>query len=90
MGAAKAFAIAFNTMPDNPAAAVVAFGRQGVNRAFETVEGMRFARHHYFEAFVVVVSADFALCHDPAPFGTDGKDCRKCGTNLLWTICRER
>jgi hypothetical protein len=51
-------------MSDDPTTAMVALGRQGVNRAFEAVKRMRFSGHHHFEAFVVVISTNFALCHD--------------------------
>jgi hypothetical protein len=64
MRAAEDFAVAFDAMSDDPAAAVVALGRQGVNRTFEAVKRMRFTRHHHFEAFVVVISTNFTLCHD--------------------------
>src|SRR5690348_10657497 len=63
MRATEDFAVAFDAMSDDPAAAVVALGGQGVNCAFEAVERVRFARHHHFEALVVVISTNFALCH---------------------------
>jgi hypothetical protein len=53
----------FNAMPDDPAAAVIAHRRQGMNRALETIEDMSLAVHDDLEAFVVLIATDFAGSH---------------------------
>jgi len=50
-------------VPDNPAAAVRALGRQGMDGALETVENMRFAAHVDFEGIMVIITAYFAYGH---------------------------
>jgi hypothetical protein len=49
---------------DDFALAMRASRRQGMDRAFKAVKRVRLSRQHHVERFVVVVSADFALCHD--------------------------
>jgi hypothetical protein len=46
MGTAIKISADFRAMSDDAAAAMRAFGRQGVNRAFETVEDIGFIAHH--------------------------------------------
>ena len=52
---------------DDLATAVRTGGCKRVDRAFEAVEGVAFARHRYLEAFVVVVSADITFGHGFPP-----------------------
>src|SRR5215469_4180987 len=63
MGAAKDVSLLFHAMAEYPTATMRAGRRQGVNRAFETVKSMAFARHSYFKSSVVVVSARLTFCH---------------------------
>src|SRR5690349_948671 len=42
---------------------MIAFRRQGMNGAFETIEIVRNTIDHNFESFIVFVSADFAFIH---------------------------
>jgi hypothetical protein len=56
-------AIGFDAVADHSAAAMRASRGQRVNGAFETVEEMPLALHRDFEAFIVIVSADFTLRH---------------------------
>src|SRR3954453_6137476 len=46
-------------VPNDPAAAVLAYRRHGVDGAFEAVEDMSGSSSQHFEAHVVVVAADF-------------------------------
>jgi hypothetical protein len=48
---------------DDAARAVIAYGREGVDRAFEAVERVHCPGHRNFKALVVLVIADFARCH---------------------------
>src|SRR5262249_41939198 len=52
---------------DDPAAAVLADGRQGVDGAFEAVEGVPLAILHHLEGLVVLVPAHFTPSHDGIP-----------------------
>jgi hypothetical protein len=60
VGAAVDFAFGFDSVTDHVAIAMGAFGRQSVDRTFETVERMMFATSDNFESSVVFVSANFA------------------------------
>ena len=66
MGAACAAieaAASFDAMADNFASAMFAFGRQGVDGAFETVEVVRDSINDDFDGFVVFISASFTSVH---------------------------
>jgi hypothetical protein len=52
-----------DAVSDDPAIAMLAYGRDRLNRAFEAIEGMPDAGRNQFESFVVIVAANFALCH---------------------------
>jgi hypothetical protein len=54
-------------VPDDPAAAVRAPGRHGLDRAFEAVEGFRRAVADDLEGLVVVIAAKIAYGHGPSP-----------------------
>jgi hypothetical protein len=60
-GAAIKAAMCLDAVADDLAAAMFAFGRQRVNRAFKTIKVMRFAILYDFQWFVVIVFAHFAL-----------------------------
>jgi len=60
MGAAVHKTAGFNPMADNPAAAVLAFGSEGVNGAFEAIEVMRNAVDQNLKRLVVFVAANLA------------------------------
>jgi hypothetical protein len=51
----------FHSMPNDAAAAMTAFRREGMNGAFETVEVMRDAILNNFERFVIFVAAHLAI-----------------------------
>jgi len=57
--------VVFDAVTDDPAAAVSALWRQGMNGAFERVEYVSFAFHRDGERFVVIVAADFTFRHRP-------------------------
>ena len=61
--AAVNLAISFDPMADDSATAVSATRREGVNRAFETIEHMRLALGLYLETLVIIISADFTFRH---------------------------
>ena len=64
MGAAEAASIAgFHAVADDAAAAMLAARRQGVNCAFEAVEGVLSTGHHDLETLVIFISTDFTLSH---------------------------
>jgi hypothetical protein len=58
--------IGLHAMPDDTAAAMGAGGRQGVDRALETIKDMRLTIDPYFKAFVVHIPTNFAS--HPVPF----------------------
>jgi len=49
---------------DDFASAVIAFGRDHMDRTLEAVEDVRFVLQPDLERLVVVVSAMFTLCHE--------------------------
>jgi hypothetical protein len=53
-------------MTDDLTAAVPALWSQSVNRAFKRVEYMRLPCHDHFKTFVVMVTTNLALSHDPS------------------------
>ncbi len=59
MSAAVHRATCFDSVANDAAAAMFAFRRQRVDRAFETIEVMRNPVDEELERFVVFVSADF-------------------------------
>jgi hypothetical protein len=52
-----------NTVADYTAAAMVAFGCQGMDCTLETVENVRLSLQMDLERLVVIISTDFALTH---------------------------
>jgi hypothetical protein len=60
---AENFPASFNTVPDNPATAVIALRCERVYGTFETVERMTLAFETYLNALVVIISANLALRH---------------------------
>ena len=63
MRAAVYGGIDLDSVPDDPAAAVRARGRQGLNCTFERIEGMGLAPNQNLKGFVVIVPACFANWH---------------------------
>src|SRR5918994_1686618 len=55
--------VRLDAVPDDPAAAVRAGRSDGMDRAFEAVEGERRARNRDLEGLVVLVPADFTSAH---------------------------
>lgn len=65
--------VRFDAVPDDAAVAVAAGRREHMNRAFKTVEHVRRSvAGSHFEGLVVVVAAEFAGGHVPAPDGDCG------------------
>ena len=56
--------LAFDSMPKNPAAAMIARGREGVYGAFKAVKCMARAADGHFKCLVVLISTNFARTHD--------------------------
>jgi hypothetical protein len=52
-----------HAVTDDRASAVGAFGRQCMDRAFETVEDVGFASQYHFKRFIILVSTDFTPGH---------------------------
>src|SRR4051794_2390003 len=67
MVAAVHLAAGFDAVADDVAIAVMAFRRQRVDRALETVERVTFTLRDDLERFFVVVAAYFAACHGSSP-----------------------
>jgi hypothetical protein len=67
VGAAEHFAVGFDAVPDNPAAAVDANGRQGVNGTLKAIECVHAAFEVNFQNLVVLIAADFTSCHGDSP-----------------------
>jgi hypothetical protein len=53
----------FDSMADDLATTMFTFRREAMNGAFKAVEEVRSAVAHYFQRFVVFVSADFTVIH---------------------------
>ena len=63
MGAAKYFAAAFHTVPNDTATTMIAVRRHHMDRTFEAIEGERLAVAFYLKRFVVVISAMCTFSH---------------------------
>jgi hypothetical protein len=63
VGAAKECFLCLDSVTDNPASAICAYGRKFMNRTFETIENVAIARRDYFKRQIIIVAANFALCH---------------------------
>jgi hypothetical protein len=63
VGAAIEGPLRLDTMPNDLAAAVLAYRSQPVNGAFEAVERMGVAGCNHLEGEVVIVTADFTSSH---------------------------
>ena len=63
MGATEEMAAHFHAMTNNSALAMLAAWGDGLDRAFEAVEGVVCARCDQFEAFVIFVAANLTDCH---------------------------
>jgi hypothetical protein len=69
VAAAKEAPICLYAVADDPNAAVLAARSESVYCTLETIEGVRVAASHsHLEAFVVLISAYFALGHLHSPF----------------------
>jgi hypothetical protein len=67
MGAAVKGSIGLDTMPNNPAAAMLASRGKSGNGAFKAVEHMRPTSHEHLKGLIVLVTAHFTLCHAHHP-----------------------
>ena len=63
MGATKEVTARFYAMTDDFTAAMVTFWSQRVDGALEAIKIMRYAGYYDFQWFVVVIPANFTLCH---------------------------
>jgi hypothetical protein len=63
VGAAEKILFGFNAVSDDFAAATSANRRQLVNSAFKTIENVPVARRYDFKSQIIIVAANFALCH---------------------------
>src|SRR5437588_11998297 len=70
VGATVEGVIGLDAVPDDPAPAVVAHGSELVNRALEAVERVARARRDNLEGQVIIVTADFTLCHRTSPLSS--------------------
>jgi hypothetical protein len=65
--AAVVVALGLDSMADDLASAVLAYRGQSVNGAFEAIKRVSLTRQPNLERLVVVITADFALCHCVRP-----------------------
>ena len=63
MDAAEDLAFLLRAVPDHPTVAMRANRREGMNRAFETIEGVMLAGHNHFERLVILIFTNFACSH---------------------------
>lgn len=63
MGATVHISTSFDTVPDDFAATMLAFGSHRVNRALETIEVMRYPVNHNFQRLVISIAANLAGVH---------------------------
>jgi len=63
MRAAVEVATDFDSVPDDTTTAVLADGRNRLDSALKTVKRMVRTRRNQFKRLVVLVSANFTLCH---------------------------
>lgn len=63
VGAAEEMASALDSVPNYLAFAMLADGRELVDRALKAIEDMSLTRRYHLEAQFVIVAADLALCH---------------------------
>ena len=63
MGATEIVSAGLDSMANNLASAMVAFRSKSVNSAFKAIKIVRYSCHYNFEWFIVIVPANFALCH---------------------------
>jgi hypothetical protein len=68
MSAAKNLRAGLNAVPDDFAAAMIAFRRNYCDRTLEAIEDMPFTRRRDLKGFVVIVSAQFTFCHKSSLF----------------------
>src|SRR5438874_2484951 len=74
VGAAVDRSVRLDAVPDDPAVAVIAGRREGVDRALEGVERVRLAVADDLERLVVLVPAYLTLAHAPElPGGSAGE-----------------
>src|SRR5437879_2611226 len=74
IGAAIEILAGLDTMPNDFAIAMGAFGRQRLDGALETFEVVGNPVHHEFQGLVILVSANFTLSHN-YPFKDHCSDC---------------
>ena len=67
MSATVDLTVFFDAMADDPAMTVATHRRQLLDRAFETVENISFARHFDFEVLVILIAALIAWSHGFTP-----------------------
>lgn len=63
MGTAEDLPIGLQTMPNDPAAAMLAARRKRMNGALETVKRVPPAGHDHVKALVIFIATHFTLCH---------------------------
>jgi len=63
MSTAIEIAMRLHSVANDLATAMLALRRQGVNRAFETIEKMRTASGHDLKRLVIFIPANFTLVH---------------------------
>lgn len=74
VGAAEKSFFGFDAVSDYFAAAMSANGREPVNRALKTIENVPVARRYNFKRQIIIVTANFALCHNFLEFQVSSRD----------------
>ena len=67
MGATINRAARFHSVTENPAAAMGANRRQGIDRALERIKDVLMTVHRYRKSFVILVAAYITLGHRRSP-----------------------
>src|SRR5947199_1780075 len=70
IGAAVEGVVGLDAVPDDLTFAVVTHGREFVDRALEAVERVARAGRDDFKRQVIIVTADFTLCHRTSPLSS--------------------
>jgi hypothetical protein len=63
IGAAEIIFLRLDAVPDNPAPAICAHRREFMNGAFKTIENVAVSRRNNLKRQIIIVSANFTLCH---------------------------
>ena len=67
MNAAEHLSVVFHSMADDPASAMIAYGRQHMDRTFETIKRVGSSGEGYLKTLVIVIPASITNRHSFKP-----------------------